>query len=118
MHTVVAATLRSGRGDLISEAFWFPDFNEVIRRRAATITAIARADADGGYELRVCSDVFLYAVRFDVTAWVPDDNYLCLMPGREQVVRFAPAHDAAGAFGGYVEALNGTEPVRIDVRNA
>jgi hypothetical protein len=56
----------------------------------------------------------VYAVHFDVDGFVPDDNYFCLMPGREKRLRLRAAADEPPAFSGYVEALNLAEPVRIE----
>jgi beta-mannosidase len=117
-HTVVAATLSGEAGEVISEAFWFPDGGEVLRPRPASVTAVARPSGSHGHRLVVRSDEFLYAVHLEIPGFVFDDDYFCLMPGRDKIVCCEPETGTRPTFGGYVHALNLNEPVRIDSRDA
>ena len=81
---------------------------DVTEERAATERL-----ADGSREVTLRSDRFLYGVSFDVKDFLPDDNYFHLSPLRPKIVRFTPAKPGMDKFGGYVEALNLQNGVRI-----
>ena len=78
------------------------------------IVATARAADDKTWNVTLKSDRLLYAVHFDVTGFLADDNYFHLTPGREKIVGL---RNAAGAqkLSGYVEAMNLDDAVRIVV---
>jgi beta-mannosidase len=113
-HTVAAARLVDDSGTVLSETFWFPDLGEIARAGRHAVTAAARPVGDDAYDVTIESDSFLYAVRVDADGFQPDDNYFCLMPDREKVIRLQRTTASARGFGGYVEALNLIDPVRID----
>jgi beta-mannosidase len=115
-HHVAAATLFDNSGTVVSEAFWFPDFREVLHPRSSHVRAIATRDGETRC-VALTSDDFLYGVRIDVTGFLPDDNYFCLMPGREKLLRLRPAMEEGARFSGHVEALNLLEQVPIEGRD-
>jgi beta-mannosidase len=105
-HDVLIATLSGDDGAVIGEAFHFPRPMEP-KPIAASVRAVARTG-----EVTLESDTFLYAVHLDVPGFEPEDNYFHLAPGRAKRVKFT---GEAPKFGGFVEALNLRDAVRIVV---
>jgi beta-mannosidase len=105
-HDVLIATLFAQDGSVLAEAFHFP---RPIEPRP--VAANLRAEGTLG-EVTLESDTFLYAVHFDVRGFEPEDNYFHLVPGRPKRVAFT---GDAPQFGGFVEALNLRDAVRIAV---
>jgi beta-mannosidase len=114
-HEVVAATLVDSNGQVLSEAFWFPQAQEPRSESATGIVAIAQAVADG-YELTLASERFLYAVHLDVKGFAPGDNYFHLMPGRNKTVRLTSTLATPAPLRGYVDAMNLADAVRIELK--
>lgn len=103
-HDVTIATLLGEHGDVIAEAFHFPQ-----RGVPATVAANVVAEARDNV-VTVSTDRFLYAVHFDTAAAMPEDNYFHLAPGRAKSVVLR------GDCDGFVGALNLEQPVRIDMK--
>ncbi len=111
-HDVVTAAWLSQDGSVLGEAFFFPQ----ARLPAPIAGAPLRVEVTrvaGAYRLRLITEAFLQAVRFDIQGFLPDDDYFHLAPGREKIVTFRRFGAEARAFKGYVEALNLREPVKF-----
>ncbi|MGD8570674.1 MAG: glycoside hydrolase family 2 protein [Gammaproteobacteria bacterium] len=116
-HDIVIASLYDAEGNAVSEAFRFPGARETTAQGNVELMAEAAETAEGNYLLRLQTDVFLQAVYFDVKAYIPDDNYFHLTPGKEKQVLFRRSADNPKKFKGYIQALNLGEPVKIVVKN-
>jgi beta-mannosidase len=109
---IVAAALRDGSGEYVSRAVHFPvPFDP--RPAANTVSAVASSDADG-WLLTIRASRFLYAARLDVPGFAPSDNYTHVLPGRDTRIRLRATGDAPPPRG-FLEALNLSAPVRIEV---
>ena len=113
-HDVTVITLRDGLGEVIGEAFHFPQPG-VPRATDVVPTAQAERSGPDSFKLVLHSERFLYGVRFDVEGYAPDDNYFHLAPGRERVVTLRCCEPHAGNLRGMVEAINLAEPVKINI---
>ena len=116
---VVAITLESPGGALLSQAFRFPVGYPLRRSTSAELglTAMLTHDGDDRARLSIGADRRLaYGVRIESPGWVADDDAFCIEPGhaREIVMRRAAGSDA-GEPRGRVTALNCSSAVTIHV---
>ena len=110
-HDVVVATLLNEDGRVISEANFFPQSRNPALLQKPVVNAAVSSEGDD-YCLVLESDSFLHAVHFDVAGYLPDDNYFCLKPGREKVVKFKKHGTHSNKFRAYVEAINLPHPIK------
>ena len=113
-HDVSIVTLLGPDGDVIAEAFHFPQRSEPKRITGAAIVAKARPICENAWNVTLESERFLYAVHFDCAGFVPDDNYFHLTPGRAKTVALRSTASAPKLCG-TVEAVNLDNAVRIVV---
>jgi len=111
-HDVVVATLLNKDGEVLSEASYFPQATALEQLQAPQVTATARS-VDDCYHLELKTNAFLQAVNFDVSAYLPDDNYFCLVPGRTKTVVFKPHGEKLKKFRCYVDALNLKHSIKV-----
>ena len=114
-HHLAIATLYDDQGNVISEAFHFPENRQPDLAVGAEIIAEATAIDDHCYQLTLQSSEFLYAVHFDIKDYLPDDNYFHLAPGRRKVITFNSTSTSPRTFKGYIETLSLNDPVKIPV---
>lgn len=114
-HDVVIATLSDEEGNIISEASLFPQPIAQKRSLKPIIHTTATA-VDDAYLVKLESNLFLRSVHFEVTGYIPDDNYFCLLPGRKRVIRFRPYGKKTTRFRCYVEALNMKHSVKVTLK--
>jgi beta-mannosidase len=112
-HDVTIATLLGSDGNVIAEAFHFPQRIEPKRATGANVTATASQSGEQAWEVTLQSDRFLYAAHFDAANFLPEDNYFHLVPSRPKTVALKSLDGSK--LRGFVEALNLDESIRIGV---
>ena len=119
-HHVVIATWFSAEREVISESFHLTRARDPVAQPLSAEMLSARADAlgDGRYRLTLKSDRFLHSVRVSAQGFLPDDNYFHLGPDRIKAVVFAPCAGKSGVLGAYVEALNVTGEIAVELNSA
>jgi beta-mannosidase len=117
-HDVVSAILKDKAGNTISEAFHFTGKRKLTKHRNVNLIAYAVITEEGNYLLSLRSDTFLQAVHFDVSGFLPQDNYFHLMPETEKRILFEHDGEDSKKFRAYIEALNLDEPIKISVKNS
>lgn len=115
-HDLVIATLRR-EGSVVSDAAYFPLGLPADRERDLGLSARARAapGESGEWVLTLESRRVAVAVAIEAEGFLPEDDYLHLPPGEERRVRLRPRIPGAARPSGFVEALNGRCPARIDI---
>jgi beta-mannosidase len=108
-HDVAIATLTEA-GEILGEAFHFPH-PQVRSGSRATVTAEAHAVDENTWQVTVQSDRFLYAVHLETAAFIADDDYFHLPPGRSKTVTLK----GSGKLRGSLTALNLEEAVPISI---
>ncbi|HEY7578028.1 MAG TPA: glycoside hydrolase family 2 protein [Acetobacteraceae bacterium] len=105
-HDVTIATLSdSVSGELIADAFHFPDVAAVQPREIGLEVAVDR-DSHGWY-LRLLSHRLARYLHIDDASFMPQEDWLHLPPGRPRRIALQPAKDDAHAIPrGEVRALN------------
>jgi beta-mannosidase len=97
-------------GELLDEAFHFP-LGRAKPAGTARIEARVEAEDGGGYRLCLSTDRVARSVAILDEAFLPEDNWFHLAPGRERVLRLSPRDGGTDARpGGTVRALN-ADPV-------
>lgn len=119
-HHVVIATWFSAEREVISESVHLTRARDpmALPLSAEMLSAKAEALGDGRYRVTLKSDRFLHSVRLSAKGFLPDDNYFHLAPDRLKVVVFAPSAGKGGVLGAYVEALNVTGEIAVELNNA
>jgi beta-mannosidase len=115
-HDVVAVTLRASDGRAISEAFHFAGAQAPGAACSVKVSAEVEKQQDGTVLLTLQASRFLHAVHFDVSDYMPDENYFHLMPDRPKHITFRPKSEQQRKFKCFVEALNLHEPVSITAK--
>ena len=116
-HDVAVATLFNEQRRIVSEAFYFVTPRHADYVSDVKLDAEAEQVAPGLYEVRLQSDRFLQAVRFDAKGYLPDDDYFHLVPGRPKLVRFSAVGDPQTRCRVSMEALNLRNPVLVRVKD-
>ena len=114
-HDVTVATLRcAASGHILSEAFHFP-LGRCLPEDDLGLDAVPSWDG-GGWVLDVEAARFAQAVHISLHGYRPDDDWFHLAPGRARRLRLLPDPGVASPPAGFVEALNGRQPVSFKVR--
>ncbi len=117
-HDVVVATLHDrATGDRVADAFYFPTGLPASPRDDLGLEASARAIGEGRYALTLRSRALALAVAVDAPGFDADDGYVTVPPEGDRVIHLA-ARAPGKALAGWVAALNGATPVRIDLGRA
>ncbi|MDM0046650.1 glycoside hydrolase family 2 protein [Variovorax dokdonensis] len=110
---LVRARLLGTDGREQANALHFPP--HLIARRGAVGLACRSSELpDGGMQLHLSTQSAALGVHFDISGWVPNDEYFHMEPGEEKVVTLRPR--SAGArplWNGCVLALNTHEILPI-----
>ena len=119
-HHVVIATWFSAEREVISESVHLTRARDPMAQPLSAEMLSAKADAlgDGRYRVTLKSDRFLHSVRLSAKGFLPDDNYFHLAPDRLKAVVFAPCAGKSGVLGAYVEALNVTGEITVELNSA
>jgi beta-mannosidase len=117
-YDIAVATLFDDAQRVLSEAFFFVRPREPASLPAVQLEAEAEAVGEGCYQVALRSEHFLQSVSFDVTGFLPEDNYFHLPPARQKIVRFRALGATSAKFRANVEALNLKNPVPVRVREA
>jgi len=119
-HHVVIATWFSAEREVISESVHLTRARDPMAQpfSAEMLSAKAEALGDGRYRVTLKSDRFLHSVRLSAQGFLPDDNYFHLAPNRLKAVIFAPCAGKGGVLGAYVEALNVTGEIAVELNSA
>ena len=117
-HDVVVATLRDRQARMLTQAFHFVLGLPNAREIDVGLTAVAKPNVDGTYDLSVRSRHLAQSIRLEVEGFSSEDNYFHLAPGAERVVLLRPDGDphAAGtahAPRGTLQALNAEAVTKI-----
>ncbi|NWF64042.1 MAG: glycoside hydrolase family 2 protein [Chloroflexi bacterium] len=88
-HDLSCATLKDEQGKIISQQFHFP-LKQIPPLVPANLERTLVALGNGGYQVDICSDHFLYAVSVSAEGYLPSDNYFHLMPGESKSVTLLP----------------------------
>ena len=117
-HDVVVATINDNAGNTINDAYLFPGQRKLIKHRNINLITSVSMEEGGNYVLSVQSDTFLQAVHFDVSGFLPNDNYFHLMPGMKKLILFERDSEVEKKFRAYIEALNLDEPLKITYKKS
>jgi beta-mannosidase len=109
-HALVVATLRTGSGHLLAQAFHVLGGLPSERDPAVLPQGVFRVDADGSVEVTLHCDRFAAFVHVDAPGFVAEAGHFHIAPRVERSVRFVPVATPAPSFGGRVMALNGVYP--------
>lgn len=115
-HDIAIVTLLNEQGNVISEAFHFSENRQPNLVSDAKVVINMTVLDDDQYQLSILSDVFLFAVHFDIKNYLPDDSYFHLAPGRLKVVTFTNSSATPRIFKGYIETLSLSEPLKISLK--
>ncbi len=114
-HDVTVAILRcAASGHILSEAFHFP-VGHCLPRDDLGLSAVPSWDGDD-WVLDVEAARFAQAVHISLHGYRPSDDWFHLPPGRTRRLRLLPDPGVAAPPSGFVEALNGRQPVSFKVR--
>ena len=113
-HDLVTATLVDEHDAELSTAYLFPHSQLPVVADSGGIRASSSEVDDNTVRIDIDSRDFLYAACLDLKGFMPEDNYFHVQPGRRKSVLCHRSADTAGPLKGYVEALNVSDPVRID----
>ena len=108
----VVATLRDDNGMQLAQAFHFPAGLLLAQDAGLGLTAFLESAGDTSATVRVATKRFATAVHFETPGFEPDNDFFHLPPGDVAHVRLHRTGDRPLA--GFVHALNGAHPVRID----
>ena len=111
-HDVVIATLYDEARAVLSEAFYFPCPGTPTPTDAEVNIHVTET-GDEQYQLVLSANRFLQSVNFDLSGFLPDDNYFHLAPHREKTIHFRRFKNQAKKFSGYIAALNLKEPIKF-----
>lgn len=111
-HDVVIATLYDEARAVLSEAFYFPCPGTPTPTDAEVNIHVTQT-GDEQYQLALSANRFLQSVNFDLSGFLPDDNYFHLAPHREKTIHFRRFKNQAKKFSGYIAALNLKEPIKF-----
>lgn len=119
-HHVVIATWLNAEREVISESFHLTRARDPVAQPLSEEMLGARAEelGDGRCQLTLKSDRFLHSVRVSAKGFLPDDNYFHLAPGRVKAVCFSPCAGGGRAPEVYVEALNVTGEISVELSRA
>ena len=113
-YDVAVARLRDAQtGEPIARACFFPGELPCERADDLGLRADAEQLADGGWQLRLKSERFAFAVALEIADFQPEDAYFELAPGEERVLTLAGSGSAAPR--GFVTPLNASAPTRVNV---
>jgi beta-mannosidase len=115
-HELSCATLRDRDGQIVSQQFHFPQGHTLPMARAQ-VEARATQMPEGGYQLSVQSDRFLYGVHLDCDGYRPGDNEFHLMPGQLRSITLFPTSDSSGKLRAYLSAANLRDEISIPVES-
>ena len=117
---MVVATWFSAEREVISESFHLTRARDPVAQplSAEMLGARAKALGDGRYQLTLKSDRFLHNVRVSAKEFLPDDNYFHLTPDRIKTVCFSPNAGGGRVIEVYVEALNVTGEISVELSRA
>ena len=104
-HEVTCATLRSDNGEIVSQQFHFPLKKEVAHVTASVETDVIRL-ADGGCQLSIRSDHFLYAIQIECEGFLPEDNYFHLMPDERRIIKLHPVKKTGQELKIHIRSVN------------
>ncbi|MCI0574307.1 MAG: hypothetical protein L0Y66_26550 [Myxococcaceae bacterium] len=117
-HDLAVATLvDQASGKELGTAFHFSHADVAAQGSDVGLEALAHRREDGCWEVRLRTKRFALSVSFDVPDHVPEDSYFHVAPGGERTVVMRP-RPLARSFRGFVQALNATAPVRIELAEA
>lgn len=114
-HTVVAVQLKTDNGELLSDAFYFPNAEVPYSDPNSQLTATAKLMDESSYELELSCNRFLYAVNIEVDGYSASNNFFHLLPNTTRQITMKKINPEIKRFKGYVGALNLTEEVKIKV---
>ena len=78
-HEVACAVLKDAAGKTVSRQFHFP-LPKIPATFPARVEASLSVSDEGGYQLNIEADHFLYGVHISCDGYLPDDDYFHLMP--------------------------------------
>lgn len=113
-HDMVVTRLRNNDGDIVARHTHFPLGRLVAREADLGLTIEGRMLPDGEAELTLRTRRLARAVNIEVPGFLPDDNYLDVLPEDAHIVRLRPIQDAR-ALKGTARPVNAESPTRFVV---
>ena len=113
--SVFVATLSSGDGSTMSEAFHFPAGLSCRQESDIGLVATVVGRQADTIELNVRTVGFAQTVHVELAGHAPDDDYFHLAPGASRTVRLRRVDESRRAAMGRVKALNSRHEVVFEV---
>ena len=112
-HDVTVASLLDAQGQLIAEAFHFPQGRAAALHDATIEASLTRNEA--GWRLDLSTERFAQSVHIAIDGYRPDDDWFHLAPGRARSLRLIPIGDidATALPSGEISQLGGKRIVRL-----
>ncbi|VAW92770.1 Beta-mannosidase [hydrothermal vent metagenome] len=114
-HSIVAVQLKSKNGEVISDAYHFPNAEIPYTDPNTCLSASAKQVADDHYQIELISNRFLYAVNIEVNGYLAENNFFHMLPNTTKLITMKRVNLDSKRYKGYVTALNITEDVKIKV---
>ncbi|GHO81108.1 beta-mannosidase [Ktedonobacter sp. SOSP1-85] len=109
---VVATLSAQETGQVLGEAFYFPQGLPNTREHSVGLQAHAHPLEDGSYELHIKAEQFAQAVAIRANQYLPEDNYFHMRPGSEKIVRLVPMGKKSSLWGS-LSVLNSLNDINI-----
>jgi len=112
-HSIVAAVLKTKTGEVIDNAFYFPNSEVPVTNQKSLLKVSSVQMDDDVYQVNLSCNCFLYGVNIDANGYTSTDNFFHLLPNSEKIVYLKRSNNNNKRFKGYVSAINLSEEVKI-----